>query len=546
MRARDDADAHAGASRSSPQRAVPGWPARPGWRVPHPGALAGAARSGSRPCPAPQVGSSVPLAAAHQAGPNGLPAPTHHARPDRPGEPDPWRETPDRPAPNGLPAPTPHASLDRSGEPDPWQEAPDRPEANRLPAPNRRAEPTHRAEPGLRGEPNHRVEPIRPAEPGGRMGLNRQAAPRAPPVPAARPALLTAPGQPRERSCPGRPRLLRRRDQVLDRLRGRACRIGRAPGRGLRSGRPGRHHRPAPSPGSRCGRGTRSAPERQFSRPRGLPRPGWAPSARPGHARENHCGASGPDRAPGQGPGRAQVSHHSGQAGDRGRHKSHAARQAPHEVARPAGPAPRQMLAAHNPAGGHRARTRSPGPHRLARGLSLPARAQRHARVPDRPAPGPAHRRDPDPARDHAVRAEGRPGNYARSRRGPLPVPDPGLPRPARRAGRSRTPRLGRPGARDGESRGPVNRYVRNRIPRLPRVSPGCLAGPDSPGRPANPPGPPACAGLAPSRGTAAPGTHARAGRRGTQVRDRRSHAPAARAAVPAGSRRSFVPLPCQ
>ena len=451
------------------------------------------------------------------------------------------------------------------------------------------------------------------------MGLNRQAAPRARPALAARRALpaRAGPARARGRFRSRRPRPRRRRDQVLDRPRGHACRTDPASGRGLRSDRPARRHHPEPSPGSRCGRGTRFAAERQFSRPRGLPQPGWAPPGRPCHPRESHCGAAGHDRA----PGRAQSPHHSGRAGDRGRRKSHPARQAPHGAARPGGPVRRQVLAAHNPAAGHRAWARSPGPHRLARGLPLPARAPGHD--PDRPARGPArgpdpHRgHDPDPARDHAVCAGGPPGNYACSRRGSCPVPDQGLPRPARRAGRNRRPRPGRRAVRNRGSRGPVNwparnrppsrpgswtgevttppvrppghhrgppprpaararnpwvppghnrmmsppagcgdhnqprahpnaRRVRGRTPRLPRDSPGCPAGPGSPGRPANPPGPPGCAGPAPSRGTAAVDTHAGAGHRGTRVRDRRSHAPAARAAVPVGSRRSFVPLPCQ
>jgi hypothetical protein len=286
------------------------------------------------------------------------------------------------------------------------------------------------------------------------------------------------------RFCPRRPPA-RRRHQVLDRPRGRACRTDHAPGPGPRSDRPARRRHPAPGPGNRCGRGTRSAPE------------GRSPQ---------------------------QASHH---YGDRGRRKSHAARRAPHGGLRPAG------------------------------------RDRRLARVRD---PRPARR---PPAWDRTVRAGGPPGNCACPRLGLCPVPDQGLSRPARRARRNRTLRLGRQGARSRGSRCPVHRRVRNRLPShrvgrtsealtqpeaqpvrcrtpcLPRASLGCSAGPDSPGLPAHPQGPPACAGPALSRGTAVAGTDAGAGHRGTRVRDRRSHARAAHAAVPAGPRRSSVPLPC-
>jgi hypothetical protein len=291
-------------------------------------------------------------------------------------------------------------------------------------------------------------------------------------------------------------------------------------------------------------------------------------------APESHFGAAGLDRR----PGRAQASHHSGNPG---RHKNHAARRVPHGVPRAAGP--------------------DGGPARVRH----PRRAHSH------------------PARGRTVRAGAPPGNSAGPRRGPFPVPDRGLPRPARQAGRNRTLRLGRRGVRSPGSRCPAHRHVRTRppshpggwtgevptprvrpsgrsrgpppradphahsrqvppaghnrvttpppacgdhnqprtdlerqpvrgrAPRLPRACLGCRADPGSPGRPANPRGPPACAGPALSRGTAsrgsaAVGTHAGAGHRGTRVRDRRSHAPAARAAVPAGPGRSFVPLPCQ
>lgn len=400
-------------------------------------------------------------------------------------------------------------------------------------------------------------------------------------------------------------------------------------GHGLRSDCPARHRRPRPGPGSRCGRGTRSAPEGQFSRPRGLPPSGRAAPGQRLRARESHRGAPGHDRAPGP----VQASHHRGQAGNHGQHKSHLARRAPHGVRRRAGPAQRRVLAghnraAHNLAGCHRACARSPGPHRLARGLSLPARAPGRACAPDRPAAGPARvhdpdrLRDPDPAQDRAVRAGGPPDSYACPRLSPFPVPDQGLPHPARRAGRSRTSRLARRGGRSRGCRWPVNRPGRNRLPshqgrpaggvltrlgrpvgrgrglhppgrphgrnpRLPppgrsrvrtppaaradhnwplhnrahhdrarphsgmreercralglrRAFPGCPAGLGN-----LRPGSPAAAGPAPSRGTAVAGTHAGAGRPGTRVRDRRSHAPAAHAAVPAGPRRSFVPLPC-
>ena len=278
-----------------------------------------------------------------------------------------------------------------------------------------------------------------------------------------------------------------------------------------------------------------------------------APIDRPAPAHpaalKSHRGVAGPDRGPGQAP----ASHRSK---NRGRHKSHAGRRAPHGV---------------------------PPPADAARGP---------ARVRD------LHRVRPYPARGHAVRAGGPPGNSAGPRWGPFPILDRRPPhpawrarrnrtlRPARRAGHNRTLHLGRRGVRSRGSRCPVHRHVRTRpvpppghsqvttpppacgdhsqprthpeaqpvrgrAPHLPRACPGCRAGPGSPGRPANPRGLPACAGPAlsrgtASRGTASVGTHAGAGHRGIRVRDRRSPAPAARAAVPAGPGRSSVPLPCQ
>ena len=341
------------------------------------------------------------------------------------------------------------------------------------------------------------------AEPASRGGLNRQAAPGAPaePKPPAEPAAgpgfrarvgpgRRRPGPRRGRVCSLRPRA-RRHDQVLDQPRGRACRTGLAPGHGLRSDRPGRRRHPDPGPGNRCGRGTRSAPQRRSSRPRGLRQPGPAPPSWPAGARESHRAAPGHARA----PGRAQATHHSG---DRGRR--HAARRVPRGGLRAAGPARCQVLA-HNPAG----------------------------------CP---------PVWERMVRAVGPPGNYACPRLDPFSVPDQGLPRLARRARRNRTRRPGRWG-------------VRCRTPRLPRVSLRCRAPPGSPGPPASRRCPPGGAGRAPSRGTApsggpaasggtaALGTHAGAAHRGTRVRDRRSRALAVHAAVPAGPRRSFVPLPC-
>ncbi len=382
-------------------------------------------------------------------------------------------------------------------------------ESNGRPGPNRHATPDRRRElaplrgPESRAERNHRGGPGPHAEPAGRGRLIRQAAPRAPPArpTRARPAVRAqlGPGCRHGRFCPRRPRP-RHRHQVLDRPRGRACRTGHAPGRGPRSDRPARRRHPVPGPGNRCGRGTRSAPEGRSPQPRGLQWPGRAPLSRPLRTRESHRGPAGPARA----PGRAQASH---PCGDRGRRKSHSARRAPHGGQRPAG-APR-------------ART---------------------------------------------VRAAGPPGNCGCPRLGLCPVPDRRLARPARRARRHRALHPGRRGVRSRGSRCRVHRYVRNhrqagrtsealtdpkarpvrcRPPRLPRASLDGQAGPDSPRWPASPLGPPGCAGPAPSRGTAVTGTDAGAGHRGTRVRDRRSHALAAHAAVPAGPRRSSVPLPC-
>ena len=96
-------------------------------------------------------------------------------------------------------------------------------------------------------------------------------------------------------------------------------------------------------------------------------------------------------------------------------------------------------------------------------------------------------------------------------------------------------------------SRAPAQQQAQTaRAVSLRRRSPGCLVAPGTRGIPADLPGPPACAAPAPYRGTAAADNHAAAGHRGTRDQDRRTHAHAARAAVPAGPGRSYVPLPCQ
>ena len=89
----------------------------------------------------------------------------------------------------------------------------------------------------------------------------------------------------------------------------------------------------------------------------------------------------------------------------------------------------------------------------------------------------------------------------------------------------------------------PLAQAFRDHGPGLRRVPPGCLAAPGTPGTPANSPGPAACGGLAPSRGTGAAGNHRAPAHRGRRGRDRQSHAPAALAAGPAGPGRSMCPL---
>ena len=186
-----------------------------------------------------------------------------------------------------------------------------------------------------------------------------------------------------------------------------------------------------------------------------------------------------------------------------------------------------------------------------------------------RPGGGAWPRGGPGQARDHPIRVRSPAGSPGCPHRGQPPAcvrgprrrgPQAGRTsprRPASQAGCTRvTTPPGRPPVRGpvlapretagagNQGRGqPLAQALRDHGPGLRRVPPGCLAAPGTPGTPANSPGPAACGGLALSRGTEAAGNHRAPAHRGRRGRDRQSHAPAARAAGPAGPGRSMCPL---